>query len=91
MLQVVLFAIFIGLALVAMPPKQAQPILSLMGSLQEVCMTVVRWAMYIAPLAVFGLLAQITIKVGLDALFRHGRICWNGYPGAFTDDSCLPD
>ncbi|MBW6463708.1 MAG: dicarboxylate/amino acid:cation symporter [Bacillota bacterium] len=68
MLQVVLFAIFIGLALVAMPPKQAQPILSLMGSLQEVCMTVVRWAMYIAPLAVFGLLAQITIKVGLDAL-----------------------
>jgi Na+/H+-dicarboxylate symporter len=68
MLQVVLFAIFIGLALVAMPPKQAQPILSLMGSLQEVCMTVVRWAMHIAPFAVFGLLAQITIKVGLDAL-----------------------
>ncbi len=68
MLQVVLFAIFIGLALVAMPPKQAQPILSLMGSLQEVCMTVVRWAMHIAPYAVFGLLAQITIKVGLDAL-----------------------
>ncbi len=68
MLQVVFFAIFIGLALVAMPPRQAQPILSLMGSLQEVCMTVVRWAMYLAPLAVFGLLAQITIKVGLDAL-----------------------
>lgn len=68
MLQVVLFAVIIGLALVAMPPRQAQPILSLMGSLQEVCMTVVRWAMYIAPLAVFGLLAQITIKVGLDAL-----------------------
>ena len=68
MLQVVLFAVFIGLALVAMPPKQAQPILSLLGSLQEVCMTVVRWAMYLAPFAVFGLLAQITIKVGLDAL-----------------------
>ena len=68
MLQVVLFAIFIGLALVAMPPRQAQPILSLLGSLQEVCMTVVRWAMYLAPFAVFGLLAQITIKVGLDAL-----------------------
>ena len=68
MLQVVFFAIFIGLALVAMPPRQAQPILSLMGSLQEVCMTVVRWAMYLAPFAVFGLLAQITIKVGLDAL-----------------------
>lgn len=31
-------------------------------------MTVVRWAMYLAPLAVFGLLAQITIKVGFEAL-----------------------
>lgn len=68
MLQVVLFAVIIGLALVAMPPKQSQPLLSLLGSVQEVCMTVVRWAMYLAPLAVFGLLAQITIKVGLDAL-----------------------
>lgn len=68
MLQVVLFAIIIGLALVAIPPRQAQPIISLMGSLQEVCMTVVRWAMCLAPLAVFGLLAQITIKVGLDVL-----------------------
>jgi Na+/H+-dicarboxylate symporter len=68
MLQVVLFAVIIGLALVAMPPRQAQPILSLMGSLQEVCMTVVKFAMLLAPLAVFGLLAQITIQVGLDAL-----------------------
>ena len=68
MLQIVLFAVIIGLALVAIPPRQAQPILSLMGSLQEVCMTVVRWAMCLAPLAVFGLLAQITIKVGLDVI-----------------------
>lgn len=68
MLQIVLFAVIIGLALVAIPLPQAQPILSLMGSLQEVCMTVVRWAMHLAPLAVFGLMAQITIKVGLDVL-----------------------
>lgn len=68
MLHVVLFAVFIGLALVSMPPKQAKPLLELMGSLQEVAMTVVRWAMLIAPLAVFGLIAQITILVGLDAM-----------------------
>lgn len=68
MLHVVLFAVFIGLALISMPPKQAKPLLELMGSLQEVAMTVVRWAMVIAPLAVFGLLAQITIKVGLEAM-----------------------
>ena len=68
MLHVVLFAIFMGLALISMPPRQARPLLELMGSLQEVAMTVVRWAMVIAPLAVFGLLAQITIQVGLEAM-----------------------
>ena len=31
-------------------------------------MTVVRWAMLLAPVAVFGLLAQLTAKIGLNAL-----------------------
>ncbi len=39
----------------------AKPMLDLLASLQEISMTVVRWAMVLAPVAVFGLLAQITI------------------------------
>jgi Na+/H+-dicarboxylate symporter len=68
MLQVVLFAIIFGIALVLMAPAQSKPLLDLMASLQEVCMTVVRWAMWLAPFAVFGLLAQLTTKIGLNAL-----------------------
>ncbi len=68
MLQVVLFAIIFGIALVLMVPSQAKPLLDLMASLQEVCMTVVRWAMWLAPFAVFGLLAQLTTKIGINAL-----------------------
>lgn len=68
MLQVVIFAMVVGVALVMMAPVQAKPMLDLLGSLQEVCMTVVRWAMLLAPFAVFGLLAQLTTKLGLDAL-----------------------
>lgn len=68
MLQVVIFAMVVGVALVMMAPTQAKPMLDLLGSLQEVCMTVVRWAMLLAPVAVFGLLAQLTAKLGLDAL-----------------------
>jgi Na+/H+-dicarboxylate symporter len=68
MLQVVIFAMVVGVALVMMSPTQAKPLLDLMGSLQEVCMTVVRWAMLLAPVAVFGLLAQLTAKLGVDAL-----------------------
>ncbi len=68
MLQVVIFAVILGIALVSTEAKNSRPLLDLMDSVQEVCMIVVRWAMLIAPLAVFGLLAQITIKMGLEAL-----------------------
>jgi len=68
MLQVVLFSMFVGVALVSMPPAQSRPLLDLLGSLQQVCMTVVRWAMRLAPLAVFGLMARLTSQIGIEAL-----------------------
>ncbi len=68
MLQVVLFSMIVGVALVSMPPVQSRPLLDLLGSLQQVCMTVVRWAMTLAPVAVFGLMARLTSQIGLDAL-----------------------
>lgn len=68
MLQIVIFAIVVGAALVTMRPEQSRPLLELAASLQEVCMMVVRWAMLLAPVAVFGLLAQLTSKIGLNAL-----------------------
>ena len=68
MLQVVIFAMIMGMALVMMTPSQAKPLLDLLGSLQEVSMTVVRWAMFLAPFAGFGLMTHITAKIGPDAL-----------------------
>ena len=72
MLQVVLFSVIIGVALISMPVKQSKPLLDLLGSLQEVCMTVVKGAMLLAPVAVFGLMAQLTSKVGLEVLLGMG-------------------
>lgn len=72
MLRVVIFAIVVGVALVTMAPAQARPLLDLLGSLQAVCMAVVRWAMFLAPFAVFGLTAQLTTRIGLDALLGLG-------------------
>ncbi|WP_040481730.1 dicarboxylate/amino acid:cation symporter [Luminiphilus syltensis] len=68
MLQVVLFSVVMGVALVSMPPVQSRPLLDLLESLQQVCMTVVRWAMRLAPLAVFGLMARLTSQIGFSAL-----------------------
>jgi len=68
MLQVVIFAVIVGIALVAMEPRQSKPLLDLLSSVQQVCMTVVRWAMALAPIAVFGLMARLTSQIGLEAL-----------------------
>jgi Na+/H+-dicarboxylate symporter len=68
MLRVVVFAIIVGVALVTAAPKQAKPLLDLLGSIQEISLTVVRWAMVLAPFAVFGLMAQLAAKIGLDIL-----------------------
>lgn len=72
MLQVVVFSVIFGVALMMMPAKQARPLLDLTESLLEVCMTIVRWAMWLAPLAVFGLIAQLVAKLGLDTLLGMG-------------------
>ncbi|MFT5540065.1 MAG: Na+/H+-dicarboxylate symporter [Alphaproteobacteria bacterium] len=69
MMGVVIFSIIVGIALVTMKPDQSRPMLDLLGSLQQVCMTIVAWAMRLAPYAVFGLMAQLTAKIGLEALF----------------------
>lgn len=72
MLQVVLFGFVIGAAIISLPTATARPLLDLLGSLQEVCMAVVRWAMTIAPVAVFGLMAQLTSRTGWQTLLGLG-------------------
>ena len=72
MMQVVVLALLIGIALVSMPRDRARPLLELLGAVQEVTMVVVRWAMYLAPFAVFGLLTQLVARLGLDAILGMG-------------------
>ena len=68
MLQVVIIAIIIGVALVSLTKDQSTPMVSFLTSVQAVCMTIVKWSMALAPIAVFGLLTKFTIKLGLEAL-----------------------
>lgn len=72
MMQVVVFAILIGIALVNLPRQHQKPLLELLASVQEITMVVVRWAMWLVPFAVFGLLTQLVTRLGLDALFGMG-------------------
>lgn len=68
MLQLVVFSILVGVALVSISSERAQPLIDIARSVQELSMEIVSWAMVIAPLAVLGLLSQITMQVGVTAL-----------------------
>ena len=72
MLQIILFAVLMGVALLSLAPEKSAPLYDLLGSLQDVSMTVVKWAMRLAPLAVFGLMAKLTASVGLHTLAGMG-------------------
>jgi proton glutamate symport protein len=68
MLQIVVFSILTGVALASIDTVRAKPLLDIARAVQELSMKIVSWAMIIVPLAVLGLLAQITMQIGLDAL-----------------------
>jgi len=68
MLHIVIGAAILGIAILALPASQAKPILDLLGGLQAVCMEIVKWVLRFAPIAVFGLMADIAARVGLKAI-----------------------
>lgn len=73
MLAIVVFGIFLGAAYVSSTNKaRLDPLLGVFEGLLEVSMTVVRWAMYITPYAVFGLTAQLLARLGLGSLAALG-------------------
>lgn len=72
MLQIVISAAIFGIALLTMPLDQSKPLLDLLASVQSVCMVIVKWVLRFAPLAVFGLLTEITARVGVTTLVGMG-------------------
>lgn len=72
MVQIVIFALIFGVALLSLAADKARPLHDLLIALQEVCMSVVKWAMLLAPYAVFGLMAQLTSQTGWQTLIGLG-------------------
>lgn len=72
MLQIVVASIIVGIALIAIPKPSGKAFRDLCMSGQILSMKVISWAMVIAPYAVFGLLSNITIRIGFDAIVGVG-------------------
>lgn len=61
MLQVIFFALFVGICLLLIPEKKAKPMIKIFDSLNEVVMKMVDLIMLFAPYAVFALMANVII------------------------------
>ncbi len=68
MLDLVVVALFLGIAMVGLPREQAKPLADLANSVLAVSMRVVSWAMLLAPWAVFGMIGQLVMTTGLPVL-----------------------
>ena len=68
LMAVVVFALLVGIAATQVTHDRIAPFLSVLDALLSICMTIVKWAMYLAPLAVFGLMAQLVMRIGIETL-----------------------
>lgn len=72
MLAVVIFTLIIGIAITQLSEKTVQPLIKFIEAIQKICMIVVSWAMKLVPYAVFGLMAALLSRIGLEALLGLG-------------------
>ena len=72
MLGVVIFTILIGVAITQLRDKTAKPIIRFSEAIQKICMIVVSWAMMLVPYAVFGLIAALLSRTGLEIFLGLG-------------------
>ena len=72
MLGVVIFTIIIGVAITQIKDDTARPMIRFVEAIQKICMIVVSWAMRLVPFAVFGLMAALLSKIGIEIFLGLG-------------------
>ena len=72
MLQIVIFSIIIGIVMLSLPSQTTKPFAELCTFGQAATMKIVEWAMKLAPYAVFGLIANVTIQMGIETIAGVG-------------------
>lgn len=72
MLQVVVTALMLGIALTLIPERKSAPVIGMCDALTDVVLKLVQLVMVAAPYAVFALLARVVARMGLDVLAPLG-------------------
>lgn len=63
MLQVVFFALIIGVALLQIPKKKGEPVIRFFDGLNDVIIKIVEYIMLLAPYGVFALIASLIVEL----------------------------
>jgi Na+/H+-dicarboxylate symporter len=72
MLGVVIFTIIIGVAITQLKQDTARPIIRFSEAIQKICLIIVSWAMMLVPYAVFGLMAALLSRTGIEVFLGLG-------------------
>ncbi|WP_290685187.1 MULTISPECIES: dicarboxylate/amino acid:cation symporter [unclassified Haematobacter] len=88
-LQILVFAVFFGLAVGALPRERAAPILALADAVAAAMFIVTGYVMRLAPLAVFAAMAAVVTVQGLGVLIDYGRFIGGFYLALLLLWACL--
>lgn len=66
MLQVVFFAVLLGIALIQIPQSKKEPVIAFFDGLNEAVLKIVEFVMLLAPYGVFALIASLIIEIAGD-------------------------
>ncbi|MBU2612512.1 MAG: dicarboxylate/amino acid:cation symporter [Nanoarchaeota archaeon] len=84
LLSIVFFAIIIGISLLILRKNKSRPLISVLSSVQGVCMIIIKWAMLIVPIAVFGMMVKLTSGFGISTLVGLGSYVMTVLLGLFA-------
>lgn len=72
MLAVIFFALLIGIGLTRIPEERGRQLIVVLEGINDLMITVIGWAMLLAPYGVFALIFSVTARFGFDLLLPLG-------------------
>jgi Na+/H+-dicarboxylate symporter len=75
MLQIIFFAMFMGVVISLLDRRKMQPVLSFFEAVNQIMIKIVEIVIRIAPFAVFALIAAVVGEFGVDILMSLLRYC----------------
>jgi proton glutamate symport protein len=83
LMQIVVGSIFTGLVTLSLPRETTKIFIDLCDCMLAMSLKVISWAMVFAPIAVFGMLADVFIRVGIDIFAGLGAYMFTVLLGLF--------